>query len=71
MQYSQKELRTADLLALILIGFGLAVVPLGVLLSRTFWVPCGIVLVCLGAALEIKIRRIILNGGREDETRRI
>jgi hypothetical protein len=68
MQYSEKELRWADLLALILIGFGLAVVPLGVLVGRAYWIPCGGVLVCLGAALELKIRRIIRNAGREDET---
>jgi hypothetical protein len=68
MQYSEKELRVADLLALILIGFGLAVVPLGALLGRAYWIPCGLVLVCLGAALEIKIRRIVRNGGHEDQT---
>jgi hypothetical protein len=66
MQYSEKELRAVDLLALILIGFGFAVTALGAMLNREPWVPSGIVLILLGAALEIKVRRIMRNDGRED-----
>lgn len=67
MEYSPRELRCADLLALIFIGFGAAVVPLGVALERAYFVPCGIVLICVGAALGIKVRRIAANGNREEE----
>ncbi len=47
----------------------LAVVPLGALLGGAYWIPCGLVLVCLGAALEIKIRRIAAWWPRGSNTR--
>lgn len=67
MQYDANDLRVADLLALILVGLGFVVGILGIVLARTYWVPCGVVLVCLGFALSIKIRRIEKNGRHEDE----
>jgi hypothetical protein len=66
MKYDARELRIADLLALILVGFGLVVAVLGPLLGRMYWTPCGIALTALGAALNVKVRRIQRNDDRED-----
>jgi hypothetical protein len=65
MQYSSRDLRAVDIMALVLAGFGIAAAVLGVLLSRTRWVPCGVVLAGLGFVLNAKLRRIIANGGHE------
>jgi hypothetical protein len=67
MPYTEKELRAADLLALILIVFGLVAGAVGCLRGPDRWVVCGIVLVCLGASLEVKVRRIMRNRRYEDK----
>jgi len=66
MQYSQRDLRAVDMLALVLVGFGIAAAVLGLLLWRARWVPCGLVLAALGLALNAKLRRILRAGGLED-----
>ena len=69
MQYSSRDLRAVDVLALVLAGFGILAAVLGMMLARARWVPCGIVLAGLGFFLNAKLRRIIANGGREDADR--
>jgi hypothetical protein len=66
MQYSARELRAVDMLAMVLVGFGLAAVMLGAALPRFRWIPCGIVLATMGFILNAKLRRIVRNGGHED-----
>ena len=66
MQYSSRDLRAVDMLALVLAGFGILAAIFGMMLARARWVPCGIVLAGLGFTLNARLRRIIADGGRED-----
>jgi hypothetical protein len=66
MQYSARELRAVDMLAMVLVGFGLAAAVLGAALPRLRWIPCGIVLATMGFILNAKLRRIVRNGGQEE-----
>lgn len=66
MRYSDRFLRTVDMLALVLVGFGLAAACLGGLRPQFRWIFGGLVLAVLGFVLNAKLRRILRNGGYED-----
>lgn len=65
MQYTSRDLRAVDTLAMVLVGFGFAAMVLGLLLPRVRWIPCGLVLLALGFILNAKLRRLIRDGGRQ------
>ena len=76
--YTKRDIRAADILAMVLVGLGvlvllLAALPLGFAqltnggASRPgLWIAGG-VFVLLGTALNLKIRQLARNAGRESE----
>jgi len=71
--YTKRDIRAADMLAMILVGFGTLLLLCGakaLLLGKVggtnpaVWVLAGVFL-CMGAALNFKIRDRVRNGGRE------
>lgn len=67
MQYDERELRFAFILAIVLFGFGCIAFSLGISLQQPRWIAGGFVLAALGLALGVKLRQVIGNDGREDE----
>ncbi len=103
MQYSQRDLRAADMLALLFVGLGIALVAIGVIrlvtedstsakskstvaaaesaprsvavvdkkaparsvVAGVFPLVIGIVCLCLGTALNLKVRQLKRTGGKE------
>lgn len=76
--YTKRDLRAVDMLAMVLVGFG-AFLLLWAVLSLTFtkstahtmpsprvWIIAG-VFVLLGVALNLKVKELVRNGGREPE----
>ncbi|MBX3462787.1 MAG: hypothetical protein KF830_06425 [Planctomycetes bacterium] len=76
--YTKRDIRAADMLAMILIGFGLVLILFQVLplmnakpdvkvqMSPVVWILAG-VFVLLGLALNLKVRQLVRNKGREPE----
>ncbi len=76
--YTKRDIRAADILAMILVGFGVvlllfAAAPLMVAESGkdggsnpALWIVAG-VFVILGVALNLKIKQLVRNQGREPE----
>ncbi|MCA8951435.1 MAG: hypothetical protein KDE27_18145 [Planctomycetes bacterium] len=77
--YTKRDLRAADMLALILVGFGVLLLIFGVmpvLLAaagkaggsvRPALCVLGGVFVLLGTALNLKVRQLVRNRGRETD----
>ncbi|MEM7165848.1 MAG: hypothetical protein AAF581_10310 [Planctomycetota bacterium] len=75
MRHTKRDLRAADMLALILVGLGLIMVARGAWFlfadegagpkggSRVALV--GVVLLALGGAVNLKVRELARNGGSE------
>jgi len=76
--YTKRDIRAADMLAMMLVGIGIVLVlfaALPVILTKAdknggsgpaLWIAGG-VFILLGAALALKIRQLVRNRGREPE----
>jgi hypothetical protein len=67
MQYDERELRFAFILAIVLFGFGCIAFGLGIPFQQPRWIVGGFVLAALGLALGVKLRQVIGNDRREDK----
>ena len=73
--YTKRDIRAADILAMILFGFGVVLVLFAILKATgkvgegggsagTLWIVAGVFLL-LGGALNLKVRQLIRNKGAE------
>ena len=73
MNYSKRDLRAVDTLALVLVGLGLffgVITTIGLVQKVHFNTSFAIPAICftsLGFALNIKLKEVINNGGTEKE----
>ncbi len=74
-RYTKRDLRAADLLALVFVGLGFALLLVAVISSASgkggegspvLWIVAGACL-ALGTALHLKVRELVRNKGREPE----
>ena len=76
MRYGERDLRAVDVLALLLVGLGILCAVLTALSwskgpselassAGARWAVSSIVLLALGCALNIKLRRVLKRGGAE------
>lgn len=73
-QYTKRDIRAADMLAIILVGFGVVLLSFAALpplvakepggSHPALWILSGVFLL-LGTALNLKVRELVRNAGRE------
>ncbi len=78
--YTKRDIRAADMFALILVGFGVVLMLVAAMpriaantdqgggMNPALWIVAG-VFVVLGVALNLKIKQLVRNQGREPEDR--
>ncbi|HEY2881386.1 MAG TPA: hypothetical protein VGJ15_03110 [Pirellulales bacterium] len=65
-QYSLRELRAVDFLAIVFAGFGGSATFAGFLRSNPSWIVGGLGLFITGIVLNIKLKRVRRSGGFEN-----